>query len=171
MGGVWDGVGVLARLGGSLIVEYNSSSTGFSETETSPNASEYTGTLASPPPPPLVLFRFFGTGGRGIFPRPFTATDDFLFSERECRDRVGAGAAAVPPLPTETEGDKTPFCGTTSGSSGVTGVSRRGLEVTPPEYNLGGLGLGNFARGWVGRGGEVSSTPEFVVSELPVVVW
>ena len=47
---------------------------------------------------------------------------------------------------------------------GVTGVSRRGLEVIPVERNLEGLGFGNFARGWVGRGGEVSSLPELVVS-------
>lgn len=48
------------------------------------------------------------------------------------------------------------------------GVSRRGLEVIPP---LGGLGLENFGRGWVDRGGEGSWLAEFVVLGLPVLVW
>ena len=109
-GGVLDGVGVLTHRGESLIVEYSSfssSSTAFSETEPSSNASEYTCTLASPLP--LEPCWSLGTGGRGIFPRPFTAMEDFLFSGGKWRGLVGGGVAAVPPLTAGTGGDETPF--------------------------------------------------------------
>lgn len=110
VGGVCNGVGVLL-LGESLITEYNSSpasSTVFSGTEHSPNTSEYSSTLG-PPSPPLEPSPSRGIGGSGIFPRPFTAADDFLLSGMGGRGFVGGGGGAAPPLATGTRGDTTPF--------------------------------------------------------------